>query len=98
MSNMNVSVTLRVVDQFTNNVRAFQQQLQGLTRGIQDINRAAGGAGANNPFGRMQNQIRGLASEVRNLVTQFNQLGSAIGGAGAGGSFTPSARSRTCAR
>jgi hypothetical protein len=42
-ANMNVSVTLRLVDQFTQNVRAFQQQFQQLTRGVQEFNRAIGG-------------------------------------------------------
>ena len=72
--NMNVAVTLRLVDQFTNNVRAFQQQLQNLTQGVQAFNRAAGGAGGTNPFARMQGQVRGLANDVRTLAGSFSQL------------------------
>jgi hypothetical protein len=86
MTNMNVSVTLRFIDQFTSNVRSFQQQLQGLTRGIEQINRVAGGVGSSSPFGRMQGQIRGLSSEVRSLAGQFSQLGRAMS-APSGGAF-----------
>jgi hypothetical protein len=83
---MNVSVTLRLIDQFTQNVRTVQAQLRDLTRGVADFNRAAGGSGSSSPFARMQAQVRGLSGEVRGLVGQFAQLGRAMG-TPTGGSF-----------
>jgi hypothetical protein len=78
MSNMSVSVTLRLQDQFTGPVRALLQQFQQLTRAAQDFNRAAGGAGSNTPYGLMQSLVRGLTGEVRNLIGQVNQLGRSM--------------------
>src|SRR5262245_50881692 len=86
MSNMNVSVTLRLQDQFTGPVRALLQQFQQLTRAAQDFNRAAGGAGSPSGFGRMQQQVRAVANEVQRLTGQFSGLARSMA-APTGGSF-----------
>src|SRR5688572_7563022 len=87
-TNMNVSVTLSLVDRFTGNIRTFQNQLQQLTRSVQDFNRSMGGTGGANSFARLTNDARALGAEVRNLVGQFNRLGRALSGSTTGGSFS----------
>ena len=82
--NMNVSVTLKFVDQFTSGVRQLQQQMQGLTQGVLAFNRAAG-TSSNTPFGRMQQQVRTLRNDVQQLVGSFQQLNRATGTSSGGG-------------
>lgn len=87
MSNMSVSVTLRLQDDFTRPVRNLLQIFQQLTRAAQDFNRATAGSAMSTQLNRLQGQVRGLAGEVRNLANQFSNLGRSITGAGAGQSF-----------
>jgi hypothetical protein len=84
--NMNVSVTLRLVDQFTSGLRQLQQNLQQFAQTAQNLNRTIGGQGANTPLGRMQQQIRTLNTDVRQLVGGFQQLGR-VSSAAPGGGF-----------
>ena len=67
-ANMNVSVALRLRDEFTGPLRSLLQNLQGLTRSAQEFNRALGGTGTNTTFGKLQSQARALSGEVRNLA------------------------------
>jgi hypothetical protein len=87
--NMNVGVTLRLVDQFTGGVRAFQQQLQSLTQGIQAFNRAAG-TGNTSPFGKIQGQVRQLRADVQQLVGGFQQLARVSSATSSGGGLVGS--------
>jgi hypothetical protein len=84
-TNMSVSVTLRLQDQFTGPVRALMQQLDGLTRKAQEFNRALGATSSTSPLGRLQQQARAVANDVRGLATQFGQLNRAMAAPTRGG-------------
>jgi hypothetical protein len=84
-SNMNVSVTLRLQDSFSGPLRQLMNNLQQLTQRAQEFNRALGGTGSNNTFGRMQGQVRSLTNDMRSLVGQFQQLGRVAGTPTGGG-------------
>jgi hypothetical protein len=84
-ANMNVSVALRLRDEFTGPLRSLLQNLQGLTRSAQEFNRALGGTGTNTTFGKLQSQARALSGEVRNLAQGFAQLGRSMGAPSGGG-------------
>ena len=84
--NMNVSVTLRLQDQFTQPVRGLMQTMQELTRRAQEFGRALGGTGSTNTFGRLQTQVRSINNDVKQLASSFQQLGRATG-ASSGGAF-----------
>jgi hypothetical protein len=83
--NMNVSVTLRLQDQFTGPVKNLLQQLQGLTRAAQQFNQAFSGAGNANGFGRVQAQVRALGNDVKQLASNFSALGRSMSAPSGGG-------------
>jgi methyl-accepting chemotaxis protein len=84
-TNMAVSVTLQLRDQFTGPVRQLINNLQQLTRVAQDFNRALGGTGGTSPFGRIQTDVRRLNADVRQLAGSFQSLARSMGTPG--GSF-----------
>ena len=84
--NMQVGVTLRLSDQFSGPLRQLLQNIQGLTRRAQEFNRALGGTGSQNVFGRLQTQVKSINNDVRQLTNSFQQLGRAVG-APSGGAF-----------
>jgi len=86
-SNMRVSLTLTLVDQFTQHGRAVRDTLNSIKQSAEGLQRAfAGGSSMGRAFTSMQSQARALGQELRSLNTQFSQLGSTMG-RGSGGSF-----------
>lgn len=79
MTNMNVSLTLRLVDQFTQHGRAVGDTLNSIKQSAENLQRAfAGGSSMGRAFTSMQSQARALGQELRSLQNNFSQLGTAM--------------------
>jgi hypothetical protein len=82
---MNVSVALRLRDEFSGPVKGLIQQIQGLTNAAQRFNQALGGTGSTNSFARLSQSVRTLRNDVQGLVNTFGQLARASGASSSGG-------------
>lgn len=86
-NNMNVSLTLRLVDQLTGNLRGVVNGLQQVGKAAQDLNRNTVGAAMATQLNRVQGQVRGLLGDMRALTNQASQLNRSMSAVSGGGSF-----------
>ncbi|MDX2205833.1 MAG: hypothetical protein NW223_23990 [Hyphomicrobiaceae bacterium] len=90
MAGMNVSITLKLVDQFTGNIKGVVAGLREIGKAASDIQKAFASAGAGsmaNGFTRLQGQVRTLANDMRQLGNEVQRINGLSGGSRSGGLF-----------